>query len=121
MELHFIPFANLQSLVAKLSGVAIMIASLYFYLNGSMVLADCCTMLVCAFMLFNALDVGGNFSALLRTVDLCVEKANKILALPTMDIEGRERPAEQGKGLSQKYGAALIIFKFTSECKSAKI
>ena len=97
MELRFIPFANLQSLVAKLSGVAIMIASLYFYLNGSMVLADCCTMLVCAFMLFNALDVGGNFSALLRTVDLCVEKANKILALPTMDIEGRERPAEQGK------------------------
>ena len=90
MELRFIPFANLQSLVAKLSGVAIMIASLYFYLNGSMVLADCCTMLVCAFMLFNALDVGGNFSALLRTVDLCVEKANKILALPTMDIEGRE-------------------------------
>ena len=89
MELRFIPFANLQSLVAKLSGVAIMIASLYFYLNGSMVLADCCTMLVCAFMLFNALDVGGNFSALLRTVDLCVEKANKILALPTMDIEGK--------------------------------
>ena len=88
MELRFIPFANLQSLVAKLSGVTIMIASLYFYLNGSMVLADCCTMLVCAFMLFNALDVGGNFSALLRTVDLCVEKANKILALPTMDIEG---------------------------------
>ena len=96
MELRFIPFANLQSLVAKLSGVAIMIASLYFYLNGSMVLADCCTMLVCAFMLFNALDVGGNFSALLRTVDLCVEKANKILALPTMDIEGRERPAKAG-------------------------
>ena len=90
MELRFIPFANLQSLVAKLSGVAIMIASLYFYLNGSMVLADCCTMLVCAFMLFNALDVGGNFSALLRTVDLCVEKAKKILALPTMDINGKE-------------------------------
>ena len=90
MELRFIPFANLQSLVAKLSGVAIMMASLYFYLNGSMVLADCCTMLVCAFMLFNALDVGGNFSALLRTVDLCVEKANKILALPTMKIAGKE-------------------------------
>ncbi len=97
MELRFIPFANLQSLVAKLSGVAIMIASLYFYLNGSMVLADCCTMLVCAFMLFNALDVGGNFSALLRTVDLCVEKANKILALPTMDIEGAKNVVDANK------------------------
>ena len=97
MELRFIPFANLQSLVAKLSGVAIMIASLYFYLNGSMVLADCCTMLVCAFMLFNALDVGGNFSALLRTVDLCVEKANKILALPTMDIDGASNVVDANK------------------------
>ena len=97
MELRFIPFANLQSLVAKLSGVAIMIASLYFYLNGSMALADCCTMLVCAFMLFNALDVGGNFSALLRTVDLCVEKANKILALPTMDIEGAKNVVDANK------------------------
>ena len=97
MELRFIPFANLQSLVAKLSGVAIMIASLYFYLNGSMVLADCCTMLVCAFMLFNALDVGGNFSALLRTVDLCVEKANKILALPTMNIEGASNVVDANK------------------------
>ena len=97
MELRFIPFANLQSLVAKLSGVAIMIASLYFYHNGSMVLADCCTMLVCAFMLFNALDVGGNFSALLRTVDLCVEKANKILALPTMDIEGAKNVVDANK------------------------
>ena len=72
--------------------VRLAFACLYFYLNGSMVLADCCTMLVCAFMLFNALDVGGNFSALLRTVDLCVEKANKILALPTMDIEGSAVP-----------------------------
>ncbi len=108
MELRFIPFANLQSLVAKLSGVAIMIASLYFYLNGSMVLADCCTMLVCAFMLFNALDVGGNFSALLRTVDLCVEKANKILALPTMDIEGSAVPEALEGTLRQAQGSQLL-------------
>ena len=89
MEMRCIPVSNIQSLVAKLSGVAMMIASLYFYLAGSMALADCATMLVCSFMLFNALEAGGNYSALLRVIDLGVTKASKILALPTMDIEGR--------------------------------
>ena len=89
MEMRCIPVSNIQSLVAKLSGVAMMITSLYFYLAGSMALADCATMLVCSFMLFNALEAGGNYSALLRTIDLGVTKASKILALPTMDIEGK--------------------------------
>ncbi len=105
MEMRCIPVSNIQSLVAKLSGVAMMITSLYFYLAGSMALADCATMLVCSFMLFNALEAGGNYSALLRVIDLGVTKASKILALPTMDIEGRERPAEQGK----KDGASSLI------------
>ncbi len=89
MEMRCIPVSNIQSLVAKLSGVAMMITSLYFYLAGSMTLADCATMLVCSFMLFNALEAGGNYSALLRVIDLGVTKASKILALPTMDIEGK--------------------------------
>ncbi len=97
MELRCIPVSNLQSLVAKLSGVAMMLASLYFYLEGSMTLADCSTMLVCSFMLFNALESGGNYSALLRTIDLGVSKASKILALPVMDIDGNEiKPANHG-------------------------
>ena len=90
MEMRCIPVSNIQSLVAKLSGVAMMITSLYFYLAGSMALADCATMLVCSFMLFNALEAGGNYSALLRTIDLGVTKASAILALPTMNIDGTE-------------------------------
>ena len=98
MEMRCIPVSNLQSLVAKLSGVAMMIASLYFYLNGSMILADCATMLVCSFMLFNALEAGGNYSALLRTIDLGVTKASKILALPTMNIDGRADEMDKSVG-----------------------
>ena len=90
MEMRCIPVSNLQSLVSKLSGVAMMITSLYFFLNGSMTLADCATMLVCSFMLFNALEAGGNYSALLRVIDLGVTKASKILSLPTMDIDGKQ-------------------------------
>ena len=108
MELRCIPFMGIQSLVAKLSGVAIMLASLYFFLTGSMSLADCTVMLVCSFMLFNALEAGGNFSALLRTVDICVNKASKILALPTMDIEGK---ADSAVKSSKKRGALIQATK----------
>ena len=90
MEMRCIPVSNLQSLVAKLSGVAMMLASLHFYLAGTMDLANCSTMLVCSFMLFNALEAGGNYSALLRVIDIGVTKASKILALPTMNIEGKQ-------------------------------
>lgn len=93
MEMRCIPVANIQSLVAKLTGVAIMLASIFFFLNGTMTLADCSVMLVCSFMLFNALESGGNYSALLRTIDICVDKGNRILELPTMDIEGRKGSA----------------------------
>lgn len=95
MEMRCIPVANIQSFVAKLSGVVILMASIFFFLNGSMVLADCAVMIICSFMLFNALEAGGNYSALLRTIDICVTKASTVLALPTMDIEGSEIKPEK--------------------------
>ena len=119
MEMRCIPVSNLQSLVAKLTGVAMMIASLYFFFNGSMILADCATMLVCSFMLFNALEAGGNYSALLRVIDIGVTKASKILALPTMDIEGKNNevvepventePLIQAKAIDFAYNKKKII------------
>ena len=88
MELRCIPIAAVQSLVAKMSGVAIMLASLFFYMNGTMPLENCAVMLVCSFMLFTALEAGGNYSALLRIIDIGVKKAQAILDVPTMNIEG---------------------------------
>ncbi|MCR5288969.1 MAG: ABC transporter ATP-binding protein/permease [Treponema sp.] len=90
MEFSCIPLANLQSLIAKCTGIAVLLYSINLYLNGLMTLADCATMQVCSFMLFNALEAGGNYSALLRSIDLSVNKAQKILDLPTMEIEGSQ-------------------------------
>ncbi|MCR5317784.1 MAG: ABC transporter ATP-binding protein/permease [Treponema sp.] len=110
MEMRCIPVSNIQSLVAKLCGVAMMVASIYFYLNASMNLADCSTMLVCSFMLFNALEAGGNYSALLRTIDIGVTKASKILSLPTMNIEGRNNQNENASSnLNGEYSRDSFI------------
>lgn len=96
MELRCIPIAAVQSLVAKLSGVAIMLASLRFYLDGTMPLSNCAVMLVCSFMLFAAMEAGGNFSALLRIIDISVQKAQAILDVPTMEIDGDDTGSQKG-------------------------
>ena len=89
MEMKCLPLSCVQSFVAKLTGVAIMLASVWFYFNQTMELSTCAVMIVCSFMFFASLEIGGNYSALLRAIDIGVERANEILALPAMDIDGK--------------------------------
>lgn len=89
-EVTFVPIMFLQTMVSKLLGVVVAIASVAFYLNGTMELLNAVVMIIAAFILFGALDTAGNYSALLRGVDLCVGKARSVLEMPTMDIDGKE-------------------------------
>ena len=90
LEITFVPLMFLQSLTAKLIGVAIAGVSVAFYLNGTMELLNAVVMVIAAFILFGALDSAGSYSALLRNVDLNVSKAQSVLDMPTMDIDGRD-------------------------------
>lgn len=89
MELIFVPFMALQNGVIKLTGVAMTLLSIWFYLQGSMALLTCSGMTICSFMVFASLEQAGNYSTLLRGIGLTVDKAQDILNLPAMDIEGK--------------------------------
>ena len=89
-EMAFVPIMFLQNLTAKLLGVVVAIISVAFYLNGTMELQNAVVMILAAFILFGALDTAGNYSALLRNVDLYVGKAQAVLDMPTMDIDGKD-------------------------------
>lgn len=80
----------LQSLTAKLIGVVVAAASVVFCLNDTMELLNAVVMIIAAFILFGALDSAGSYSALLRSVDLCVNKAQNVLAMPAMDTRGKD-------------------------------
>ena len=90
LEITFVPIMFLQSLTAKLIGVVIAGVSVAFYLNGTMELLNAVVMVIAAFILFGALDSAGSYSALLRNVELNVSKAQSVLDMPTMDIDGRD-------------------------------
>jgi ATP-binding cassette subfamily B protein len=89
MANRFIP---VQNIVVKLTGVVVCAVSLACTLQGTMDMAVCIVMLIASFLLFSALEKAGSFSSLLRIVDLSVDRANEILALPSMDIQGSDIP-----------------------------
>lgn len=90
MEFAFIPYMTIQNIITKLTGAVMMFVSVLLYLNGSMSLMICIGMTICAFMLYSSLEQAGSYSALLRTIDICIDKAQKILDLDTMNIDGKD-------------------------------
>lgn len=83
-------YMPLQNGVLKLTGLGILLASLRFYLDGSMDLITAVLMMVMAFHVFTGLSSMGAYSALLRMVDLCVTRGQEILSLPSMEIGGED-------------------------------
>lgn len=90
MEIPSVVFVFLQSVTNKLTGVVICMASLWFYFDGSMSLPDCLMMLICSYVLFEQLDSTGIYSTLIRSINVGVDKVNKILETEPMDIDGMD-------------------------------
>ena len=89
-ETTAIPAVGLQMLVSKLAGVAIAGAALYFYFTGTMALNYLITMLLSSFMVFEAMDLAGIYTALLKIIGKGVDRANEILSIEQMDVDGEE-------------------------------
>ena len=85
---------TLQNFITKLTGTAMAFASIMMYLGGTMRLDICLVMMAASFMIYGALEGAGSFSALLRTIDVSVDKAQEILDLEPMDIKGLDKTPE---------------------------
>ena len=88
MELTLIPRMSAQNLIAKLTGVCMVVLSCFFYCRGSMDALTAIVMVISAFIVYASLETAGNYSALLRVVDVSVSRAQEILDTPQMDISG---------------------------------
>ncbi len=90
MELTFVPIMTLQNAIVKLTGVCITLLSIFFYIQGTLELKYCIGMIICSFIVLENLGQAGNYSALMRVVDSSIDKAQKIMDLPAMDIDGED-------------------------------
>ena len=113
MEMTFIPYHFLQTAVTKITGALMVVSSAYLFTTGDMPVVTAIGMTIAAFLLFASLETAGSYSSLLHTVSVCVDKANAILNLDTMDIGGREiQPKNEDIRLdhvSFSYGSRKII------------
>lgn len=90
MEIPSVLYMLAQLVINKLTGVAVCTAAIIFSLCGTMELSNCLLMLICSFILFEQLDSAGSFSSLFRSIDIDVDKANSILNVEPMDIDGED-------------------------------
>lgn len=88
MEMTLVPRIALQSFIAKLTGVAMVTFSCAFYCAGSMDALNAVVMVISAFIIYTSLETAGQYSSLLRVVDMSVDRAQEILNTPQMDISG---------------------------------
>ena len=106
----YIPY---QNIALKLTGVAVIFASIEFYLHGSMELLMTIMMMIMAFFVFTGLESMGSYSALLRVVGLCVDRGKEVLSLSPMDISGKNvTPLTHNikvSGIDFAYGKKKII------------
>ncbi len=90
MELKLIPFMTMQSFWLKAVGTVIVLTSILLHIDGSMDLLTTIIMIISSYLIYAQLDTAGNYSALLRTVDVSVHQAQEILETPQMDISGED-------------------------------
>lgn len=89
LERTFVPYNMLQQIILYGTSILVIVEGLYFYLNGTMALSICLLMTVASFMLFGQLQSAGNTSALLRLLDVSIDKVNEIDKTPVMDEHGK--------------------------------
>ena len=70
MEMLFVPYHFLQSVITKITGAVIVACSAYFYINGTMSAVYAIGMTISAFMLYSSLECAGNYSSLLHVVSV---------------------------------------------------
>lgn len=89
------PYVAVQQIILYLCSVAIIFASIIFYLNGTLSLVYCLMMMVASFMVFEQLKTAGSSMANLRITESSINKANEIDNVPVMDISGKNIAPEK--------------------------
>lgn len=107
LEKTFVPFQGAQNIMLKLAAVGMALVSILLVLGGSLPLVNALLLIICSFMVYSHLETAGIYSALLRVVDLSIDKINSIFQTPVMDENGADICPQNyeitGSGISFSY------------------
>ena len=90
LEKLFTPYTIGQELVLRISSVAMIVLSLYFYINGTMDLLKAIMCIIMSFLVFASIQSAGSAMATLRVATSSIEQVETTENMPQMDIEGQK-------------------------------
>ena len=90
IEQLFTPYNIAQEGILRLFSVLMMGAAVFFFLNGTMALANGVMTVIISFMVFSQIQSAGSAAAILRVVGSSIDHADQIKALPEMDSSGAD-------------------------------
>ena len=90
IEKLFTPYNIAQEVILRLFSVLMMGAAVFFFLNGTMALANGVMTVIISFMVFSQIQSAGSATAILRVVGSSIDHADQIKALPEMDSSGTD-------------------------------
>ena len=85
-----VPYDALKQVVVRVFSGLLLLASIYFWLNGSLSLAYGVILVIASFMVFNDLENAGNMASLLQMLAASMDMANSIDDTPVMDEKGAD-------------------------------
>ncbi len=88
IEQLFTPYNIAQEGILHLFSVLMMGAAVFFFLNGTMPLANAVMTVMISFMVFSQIQSAGSAAASLRVVGSSIDHANQVDDIPEMDQRG---------------------------------
>lgn len=89
LEKAMTPYIAVQQFILDLCSVGIILASIWFFLSGSMSMTNCLMMMIASFMIFGQLKSAGSGTATLRLTETSIDRANAMDNVPVMDEGGK--------------------------------
>ena len=85
-----VPYDAIKQVVVRVFSVLLLLASIWFWLDGSLPLAYGLILVIASFMVFNDLENAGNMASLLQMLAASMNTANSIDDMPVMDEKGAD-------------------------------
>ena len=85
-----VPYDAIKQAVVRVFSVLLLLASVWFWLDGSLSLAYGLILVIASFMVFNDLKNAGNMASLLQMLAASMDTANSIDDTPVMDEKGAD-------------------------------
>lgn len=85
-----VPYDAIKQAIVRVFSVLLLLASVWFWLDGSLPLAYGLILVIASFMVFNDLENAGNMASLLQMLAASMDTANSIDDTPVMDEKGAD-------------------------------